>query len=79
MEVVGAQARARRELGELRRLSASSIRAQARDRLDMRIGRAELVRPAALAGAEARLLRLAVGKKETFSRFAGREAQLGRQ
>ena len=65
MEVIGAQARARGELGELRRLlRLLDPLARALDRLHLRIGRAELVGPAALAGAVARFLGLSAGLEE---------------
>ena len=65
MEVVRAQARARRELGELGRLLGGfDPFARPLDRLNLRIGRAELVGPAALAGAVARLLGFSAGLEE---------------
>ncbi len=65
MEMVWAQAHARREIGELGRLlGLLDPRARLADRFHLRIGRAELVRPAALAGAIARHLRLRDGWKE---------------
>ena len=65
MEMERAQARARREVGERRRLFGRRDHfARALDRLDLRIGRAELIGPATLAGAIARPLRFRGGRKE---------------
>ena len=65
MEVIGTQARARRKPGELRRLlGLLDLGARPPDRLDLRIGRAEPVGTAALAGAIARLLGLCDGLEE---------------
>ena len=65
MEMIGAQARARRKPGELRRLlGLIDLGARPPDRLELRIGRAGLVGTAALAGAEARLLGFSDGLEE---------------
>jgi hypothetical protein len=65
MEMIGAQARACRKLGKLRRLLGGFDQfARALDRLHLWIGRVELVRPAAFAGAVACLFRRGAGLEE---------------
>src|SRR5258708_40038073 len=63
--MIGAQARARSELGKFRRLLGGfDPFARPLDRLHLRIGRAKLVGPAAFAGAVARFLSLSAGLEE---------------